>query len=144
MAEIYEHPLLAGPMDIVCPRCQGRAVFSTSHGLPLPVTLRQADGTVLADNWDGMMRCTACGHAGAHALDWPAQAWFQIEYKGQILWAKDAAMLAEIRRFIAAGAERNALGKTSEWRRYLLRIPSVFLSAQARAPLLKKIDKRLA
>ncbi len=144
MTGIYEHPLLAGAMDIACPHCQGRAVFSTTHGLPLPVSLRQADGTILPDNWDGRVRCSACGHAAAHALDWPAQAWFQIEHKGQVLWAKDAATLAEIRRFIAAGAGRNALGKTSEYARFLLRIPSIFLSAQARVPVLRKIDKRLA
>ena len=141
MTEIYEHPLLVGLLDIVCPRCQGRAVFSIGHGLPLAINPRKADGT---QNWGGRMRCTGCGHTAKHTLDWPAQAWFQIEYKGEILWAKDAAMLAEIRRFIAAGAERNALGKTSEWWRYLLRIPSVFLSAQAREPMLRKIDKRLA
>ena len=143
MTEIYEHALLHGPLDIVCPRCGGRAVFSTRHNKALPVTLKTADGTIKADNRDGQVRCTACSHVAAHTLAWPDQAWFQVEYKGQVLWAKDQAMMIEIRRFIAAGADRNAIGKTSEWWRYLLRIPSIFLSARARDPILKKIDKHL-
>lgn len=144
MTEIYDHALLRGPMDIACPRCGGRAVFSTRHDKALPVTVRRADGTILTDNRDGQVGCTACGHAASHTLDWPGQAWFQVEYRGQVLWAKDRAMMTEIRRFIAAGADRNAIGKTSEWWRYLLRIPSIFLSARARDPILRKIDKRLA
>ena len=144
MAEIYEHALLRAPMDIVCPRCQGRAVFTTRHNKALPVTVKKADGTVSPNNQDGQVRCTACHHVAAHTLDWPGQAWFRIEYKGQILWAKDAEMMAEIRRFIAAGVDRNAIGKASVWWRYLLRIPSHFLGAQARTAVLRKIDKLLA
>ncbi|RKR00049.1 hypothetical protein [Maricaulis maris] len=141
MSSIYELPLLDGPLDIVCPHCGGRAVFSTSHSKPLPVSLRTATGEILPDNWDGQVRCSACGHAAKHALDWPSDAWFKLDHRGETLWAKDAAMLAEIRRFIAAGAERQAIKKTSSHARYLVRIPAIFLKASDREALLRKIDR---
>ncbi len=141
MSSIYDHPLLGGPLAIVCPGCDEQAVFSTSHGKPLPVRLRTATGEVLPDNWDGQVRCSACGHAARHVLDWPSDAWFKLDHRGETLWARDAEMLAEIRRFIAAGAERQAIKKTSSHARYLVRIPSTFLKATDRETLLRKIDR---
>lgn len=53
-------------------------------------------------------------------------------------------MMMEIRRFLAAGADRQAFKKSSAYTHHLVRIPAVFLGARDRDAMLKKIDRVLA
>jgi hypothetical protein len=144
MTGIYEHPLLYGPLAIVCPACGGEAVFDPGHGGPLP-TMRAGKNHYDPGipDWSGDLNCPACGMAGRHELNWPSEAYFTVDHGGQTLWALDHEMMVEFRAFIAAGAERKTLREASPHWRHLMRIPSVFLTAKAREPMLKKIDRVL-
>jgi|GEM_PF-3407385 len=143
MSTIYDKALVSGRMAIACPACGERARFDTL-GAALPMNLLLADGTVERDSWRGHASCTRCGHNGTHHLDWPAEAWFRVEHRGGTLWARDEAMMAEIRRFIAAEADRKMLRRDSPFGLYLMRIPAAFLKAGEREALLGKIDRALA
>ena len=90
------------------------------------------------------MSCTACGKNGVHELDWPADSFFRIEWQGEILRAETRAMLLDIRALIAAETNRGAISRRSRYYAKLVRLPKSVLAANARKPLLAKIDALLA
>lgn len=143
MTELYEFPLLVAPMSIRCPACGQEASFETGHNYPLPVrraTKRHFERG--EPDWSGELRCLSCTKAGRYELNWPKDAYYAIDHGGQTLWALDREMMVRIRRYIAAGADRDRVRK--EDMRYLSRIPAVFLKAKSRDAVLKQIDRCLA
>lgn len=144
MTEIYDRPLLKAPMAVACPSCGAEAVFRTPHNLVLPTHVAVSGSHEVREDWSGEVRCLSCTKAGPHQLDWPADAWFRVEHRGETLWALDRSMMTAMRDFIAAGAERSKARRESVYWDYLLRIPSGFLAAKARETVLKTIDACLA
>lgn len=142
MTGIYEYSLIRAPLAISCPACAAEAVFRTSHDHALPVLRRDRHFDPPREDWSGEVRCLSCTKAGPHQLDWPADAYYRVEYEGQALWALDRPMLLAFREFIAAGADRAQV--RPYYKMYFLRIPTVFLTARARAPMLKQIDRLLS
>ena len=106
MTALYEFPLLVAPISLACPSCGGEAVFRTRHDKPLPVMRAgEAPGRAVAD-WSGQLHCPACARRSPHVLVWPDQAYYQVEHRGQVLWALDRPMMQTFRNVIAAGADR--------------------------------------
>lgn len=141
MTALYEFPLLVAPISLACPSCGGEAVFRTRHDKPLPVMRAgETPGRAVAD-WSGELHCPACARRSPHVLVWPDQAYYQVEHRGQVLWALDRPMMQTFRSVIAAGADRARQGQAH--RVHVARLPSVFLSARARPAMLRKIDRLL-
>ena len=88
----------------------------------------------------GVASCAACGLRRKHRLDWPRDAWFAIEHRGQVLWALDREMAEELRSFVAS-ADRRRSGL--RYQRFLERVPSVFLGAKVREAVVNKLTARL-
>lgn len=88
----------------------------------------------------GVVICGSCGVRRRAVLNWPDEAFYKVEHLGQCLWAFNRDHLQSMRDYIASedrDRSRHAYPLA------LMKIPSVFLTAKARAPMVKKIDKAL-
>ncbi|GJL91800.1 hypothetical protein [Hyphococcus sp.] len=145
MTELYAYRGLGPALDIHCPKCGGEARFESDGGVQLPVL--HADphdkNRPPVKSWAGKYVCNACAATGAHDLSWPGDAYYQVDYRGETLSAHTRKMMEDIRDYIAASADRHATRKSSAYFVKLVLIPKEFLSAKARAPILKKIDALL-
>lgn len=93
---------------------------------------------------NSVISCGACGHLAAHKLKWPEDAFFKIDYKGRILWARDRCMAMKILDYI----ESTRREKKTDYSylvqdRDLRKIPTHFQSAKARSEISKKLRKVL-
>ncbi len=146
MTELYEYTRLPPRLAVTCPVCGAEARFLSRAGTFLPVRLAadvDADGRAPL-SWDGTLSCPPCGVSCAHRLNWPADAFYRVEHRGAVLWAHDRAMMADILRYLEAGARRDAVRKSSDRFVNLVLIPSPFLTAKARDPVARKIRARLS
>ncbi|MBT8408503.1 MAG: hypothetical protein KJN93_02620 [Alphaproteobacteria bacterium] len=87
----------------------------------------------------GAAVCLSCGARRKHALHWPQDAFLTIEHKGHVLWAMDRPALAALIEYIEA--EDRKAARRGPFQGFLMKIPSVFLTAGARAPVAAKLRK---
>jgi hypothetical protein len=71
----------------------------------------------------GAVVCGDCGHRAKHVLQWPDDAWYQIEYRQQTLWAFHLESARDARRHHA---------RPSSSRRSIAGAPLVCLTTAAR------------
>lgn len=88
----------------------------------------------------GSLVCTACAFRRRHELQWPADAYFRIEYRGEVLWAFHRESAVDLRTFVASPSRQP---KKLRWASFLLHVPTVFLTAKARPTVLKRLDRML-
>lgn len=88
----------------------------------------------------GSLIC-ACGHRVRHTLAWPADAYFQIEHRGEILWAYHREHAGALRDYIAGTDRRPRRAKLGK---LMMHLPKPFLEARSRAPIVRKLDRILA
>lgn len=143
MTDRYDRKGISPKLALACPYCGAEARFESLYGdLPLPVML--ADGkTGTRLSWAGRLSCLACGLNRTHEVDWPREAFFQLEYRGETLWAFDRAMMIEILAYLGAGADRDKVRQASVHAARLMRLPKGVLAAKAREALVGKIEALL-
>jgi len=143
MTERYYNKGIAPRLALACPQCSAEARFESLYGdLPLPVLLADdMGGTRLS--WAGRLSCLDCGLNRTHEVDWPREAFYQLEYRGETLWGFDRAMMAEILAYLGAGPDRDKVRRNSPHATRLLRLPKPFLAAKARETLVAKIEALL-
>jgi len=100
-----------------------------------------------------VVRCVECGFLKTHNLNWPEEAFFKVEYRGQILWAYDRAMALKILSYIESDdrkkriISKNAKGEDDYnyiVQDYVLRkLPEHFQTTKARPEVSKKLRKIL-
>jgi hypothetical protein len=88
----------------------------------------------------GSVDCSQCGLRQIHHLKWPQDAYYQIEYKGQILWAFDRETANELKEYILSKDRDRA---KFQWQFFLLHVPAIFLKQNAREEIVKKLEKLL-
>ncbi len=88
----------------------------------------------------GVLACPACHLRRKHVLKWPDDAWFQVTYRGQTLWAFDRDSATSLLAFVSA-TDRKL--KHFSHNKFLLKVPAHFLSAKARGPVVKKLSALL-
>lgn len=88
----------------------------------------------------GVVACRACGCRRKHDLEWPEEAYFQIEYKGKALWAFDRERAGELLENVRS-EDRNRQG--FKWRSFLMHVPSHFPRKAAREAVSKKFERLL-
>ena len=86
----------------------------------------------------GAFRCLACNACETYVLNWPNDAFYQIEIKGSILWAFNRDSLIDLRDFILS--KEREVGN-HKWLFYLRQIPTVFKSKSNREKVVKKLNK---
>lgn len=89
----------------------------------------------------GSIRCSSCNLNQKHALNWPDEAYFLMEYKREQLWAFNRESAVDLRDYINS-TERNV--DDYRWSHFLLHIPTVFKKQNARESIVKKINKLLS
>jgi hypothetical protein len=65
---------------------------------------------------------------------------FQIDYRGQVLWAYHRESAQELRSYIAS-EDRSREGY--RWECFLWHIPTAFLTAKARDAVVERLDRIL-
>ena len=88
----------------------------------------------------GSVDCTQCGLRQFHQLKWPQDAYYQIEYKGQLLWAFQRETANELKEYILS---RDRDRTKFQWQFFLLHVPTIFLKQNARDEIVKKLEKLL-
>lgn len=89
----------------------------------------------------GSIRCGSCGYLAKHVLQWPSDAYFQVLYRGHLLWAFDRENAKALRSFLLSKSrDIYAYG----YSRFMLHIPTVFKTAKARPHVTKALTKLLA
>lgn len=83
------------------------------------------------------------GIAPRLALACPREAFYQLEYRCEMLWGFDRAMMAEILAYLGAGPDRDKVRRNSPHATRLMRLPKTFLAARARETLVAKIEALL-
>lgn len=91
-------------------------------------------------NSDGTVFCISCGLRRKHTMSWPDEAYFQITYKGKVLWSYDRRHTAELLDYIGSKDRERADYK---YRAFLLTIPSYFQARSARAEITKRLSAKL-
>jgi hypothetical protein len=87
----------------------------------------------------GSVTCQSCGYRKKHSLNWPDEAYFQIDYKGKVLWAFDRESATVLRDYVRSETRQ----RDGKWKAFLLHIPSHFLKKKAREEVSKKPGKLL-
>lgn len=90
---------------------------------------------------EGSCLCERCGYRHKHRLDWPREAYFQIEHRGHALWAWNRALALVLADYVSA-PEKVSLVR-SPYGDFLKRVPTVFLTAKAREPVVKKLRRKI-
>lgn len=86
---------------------------------------------------EGTVTCSACALRRKHRLDWPRDAWFQIEYRGRVLWAFDRDMALRLLSHIQGKMRPSPDAQ-------LLKVPAHFRTAKARNEVARRLRARLA
>ncbi len=99
----------------------------------------------------GSIRCSSCLIQRKHSLNWPNDAYFQITYKGKVLWAFDRKYTLKLLSYIESKERKKRIvgysGKpwntiySQDW--FLRHIPEHFQSAKARPEIVKKLKSIL-
>lgn len=89
----------------------------------------------------GSVSCPSCCHHMRHNLQWPQDAFFQIEFKGDLLWAFDVESVIELRDYIAS---LNRARDDYKWKSFLMKIPKKFLLQGSRDTIAKRLSKIIA
>ncbi|WP_417478182.1 hypothetical protein [Maricaulis sp.] len=143
MTDRYYNKGIAPRLALACPQCGAEARFESLYGdLPLPVLLAGGEAGP-KQSWAGRLSCLGCGLNRTHEVDWPREAFFQLAYRGDTLWAFDRAMMVDIAAYLRAGPDRDAVRRQSPYATRLMRLPKTFLAARAREPLIAKIEALL-
>lgn len=88
----------------------------------------------------GVVVCPKCQFQRKHNLKWPDDAYFKIQYKGQLLWAFDRSSGLELLKFIQS-TDRNRANFLH--RSFLMKVPALFLNKKARPEISKKLTQIL-
>lgn len=89
----------------------------------------------------GTVVCENCAGRYKHQLTWPDDAFYQLDHRGQILWAFNNESATELRDYIAS-EERDR--HQYRYGLFLMKVPGTFLTKKARSPVVKKLDELLA
>lgn len=130
----------------------GAVYYALLHGPP-ETTIRDLPDGYQPSDWnhpkylyrshgptEGAVACAGCGLRRRHELEWPADARYQVEYRGDILWAFHRESARELRQYIASDDRKR---EGYRWEAFLRHVPTVFLTAKAREAVVKRLDRIL-
>lgn len=131
MTTCYQWFSLPTQLSVRCPACSGEAILErhkvVNNHSPI----------------EGRLTCTAC-HATRDRLvvEWPGDAFFQCEVRGQELWAWSELHVRAIRDYVQS-SKRDPKAYP-DFFAALMHLPRHFLVAKHRTATVKALDKMLA
>ena len=103
-------------------------------------------GAANAEN-RGVATCINCGLRRRHKLTWPNDAYFNTEYKGNILWAYNREMAMILLEYLNSPDRKKhkfyKRGTQGSWS-WLRNLPKVFQTKKATPHVVKKLEKLLS
>lgn len=130
-----EHPVMA----VYYPGLRGRALH-TIRDFPAGMSPQQFGHSpydrLRINGSAGTLSCLSCDIRRKHRLTWPNDAWFQVVYRGRVLWAFDRDMAIRLVAYIEGKLRPHPDSQ-------LLRVPSHFRTAKARVEVTKRLLLRL-
>jgi len=159
-------------LEIRCPRCGGHAEYYF-HCLqwvwkgrvketriwakqqPFPFDLwpnkGQAGWGVLAwfpkqlqANKEGVAQCTKCATRKAYTVNWPKDAWFQIQVFDEVLWAHNRSGFLAVRDYLIAASRSEYLKKRKAPSASMLaKIPRKLMALKYRKRAVQQVDRFL-
>ena len=113
--------------------------FKGVNAFCIPLERYNQRVTMVADKNEGSWRCYSCYRCSKHVLNWPIDAYYSVEYKGQILWAFNKESAQEVLAYL----QQKKCNKDDKYYNLIKRIPAIFTSSKARDSVIKKLIKRL-
>lgn len=123
------------------------------HGGSTDVLTTLPDGYTASD-WDhskylfpkdhptlGGYACHSCHSVCRHEIDWPQDAYFQVPFRSETLWAFHRESAQELRDYLEA-AHRDVA--RYRWSSMLMKVPKLFQSAKSRDTLVRRLDSILS
>jgi hypothetical protein len=95
----------------------------------------------------GVIVCHCCSYRKLHKLSWPEDAYFKIDYKGNLLWAYNREMGNIILEYLSSNDRKKRVVGTVRYlsQHYWLRkIPTVFQTKKAKNEVITKLTKMLS
>ena len=131
MTTIYQWFSLPARVSVRCPACNGKATLDRQEP---------------RDNYspiEGRLTCTHC-HTTREGvvIQWPDDAFFQCEVRGQLLWAWSAGHARALRDYVQS-SKRDPKAYPG-FLAALLHLPRHFVVAKNRAATVRALDKLLA
>jgi len=96
-------------------------------------------------NDEGVLFCKTCPTARRHVLNWPKEAYFQITYRGQKLWAYNREFALRLLKYLESNERMKTMVSTNGERAtnpFLNSVPTLFQTAKAR-PIVVRDLKRI-
>lgn len=87
---------------------------------------------------NGLVQCSNCHSNRKHKLDWPSDAYWQWEIRGELLWAWDKEHAQIILHFVKETARPSRHSYSLKY------IPSHFLSAKVRDLVVQKMERNIS
>ncbi|WP_051303188.1 hypothetical protein [Psychromonas aquimarina] len=88
----------------------------------------------------GAFCCAHCQARERYILQWPDDAYYSINYKGETLWAFNRESSIDLRDYIASKLRKT---ENYKWANFLLHVPAVFKKQNARDKVVKQINRLL-
>jgi hypothetical protein len=88
----------------------------------------------------GSVRCQQCHYRSIKAINWPNEAYYNVEIKGQTLWSFNTDSTLELRAYIHS-KDRQINNYT--YRDFLFHLPTNFKTKKMRDKITKKLDQLL-
>ncbi len=95
---------------------------------------------------EGVLVCKTCPSAQRYKLNWPEDAYFQITYKGQKLWAYNRAFAVSLLAYLESETRKKTMvsdGGARATRPFLNSVPTLFQTAKARPIVVRALKQKL-
>lgn len=125
-------------MDVKCPKCGALARFTRTVKDPPAYTRRRHS---VCRQYEGKIICVDCGYAKNDSINWPNDAYYQLEYRGLLIWAWNRQYLRVLEYWVSS-----KFRKEDELPRYvyfLACLPRGIVLAKNRPGILREIRKML-
>ncbi len=139
MTYIYEWFGWPDIVDVICPQCGKKTAFAGSkqvvkkqYNQGQPVT------RLFTDKRTGYVSCLSCGLTKVKTIQWPQDAYYKINVRGNVLWAWNEEHAKDIRDYLnsTSRVRRNFTYVAS-----LYHIPEIFKLAKNRKKCVLGLNK---
>ena len=87
---------------------------------------------------EGVLTCKSCPAVRRYKLNWPEDAYFQITYKGQRLWAYNREFAVSLLDYL-----ESEMRASTNSRPFLNSVPAVFQTSKARPNVVRALKQKL-
>ena len=121
--------------------------YTAESWKPVPYIYVGGNRAVFASIYDeGVFTCDSCPTVRRHKLNWPEDAYFQIAYRGHLLWAYNREFAVSLLSYLESETRMKTMVSTRgvrATRPFLNSVPTVFQTAKARPVVVRALKQKL-